>query len=333
VPGQTGADTETFMRIAVTGSIATDHLMTFPGKFAEQLLADKLDKISLSFLVDELEIRRGGVAANISFGLGCLGLTPMLVGSVGRDFAEYRGWLDAHGVDTSWVRESAVHQTARFVCTTDADQNQIASFYPGAMGEDADLDISALAGQADLVLIGAGNPAAMLSLTSQCRALGIPFAADTSQQLATLDGDQIRELVAGAAYLFSNDYEASLTEHKTGWSAAELIGNVGVRVTTLGADGARVDVAGEEPVFAGPVKNVTPVEPTGSGDAFRAGFLAAVAWGLSRERAAQLGNLVAVQALEVAGPQEYGLVAADLTARCAGSYGQDAASELAAHLG
>jgi adenosine kinase len=320
------------MRIAVTGSIATDHLMTFPGKFAEQLLADKLDKISLSFLVDELEIRRGGVAANISFGLARLGLTPMLVGSVGRDFAEYRSWLDSHGVDTSWVRESAVHQTARFVCTTDADQNQIASFYPGAMGEDADLDISALAGQADLVLIGAGNPAAMLSLTSQCRALGIPFAADTSQQLATLDGDQIRQLVAGAAYLFSNDYEASLTEHKTGWSAAELIGKVGVRITTLGADGARVDVAGEEPVFAGPVKKVTPVEPTGSGDAFRAGFLAAVAWGLSRERAAQLGNLVAVQALEVAGPQEYGLVPADLTARCAGSYGQDAARELAAHL-
>jgi adenosine kinase len=332
VPGQTGADSETFMRIAVTGSIATDHLMTFPGKFAEQLLADKLDKISLSFLVDDLEIRRGGVAANISFGLGCLGLAPMLVGSVGRDFAEYRSWLDAHGVDTSRVRESAVHQTARFVCTTDADHNQIASFYSGAMGEDADLDISPLSGQADLVLIGAGNPAAMLSLTSQCRTLGLPFAADTSQQLATLDGEQIRQLVDGAAYLFSNDYEASLTEHKTGWSAAELTAKVGVRVTTLGADGARVDVAGAEPVFAGPVKDVTPVEPTGSGDAFRAGFLAAVAWGLSRERAAQLGNLLAVQSLEVAGPQEYELVPADLAARCARSYGPDAAGELAAHF-
>jgi adenosine kinase len=320
------------MRIAVTGSIATDHLMTFPGRFAEQFLADKLEKISLSFLVDDLEIRRGGVAANISFGLGCLGLVPMLVGSVGHDFAEYRSWLEAHGVDTSRVRESAVHQTARFVCTTDADHNQIASFYSGAMGEDADLDISALSGQADLVLIGAGNPAAMLSLTSQCRTLGIPFAADTSQQLATLDGGQIRQLVDGAAYLFSNDYEASLTEHKTGWSAAELTSKVGVRVTTLGADGARVDVAGAEPVFAGPVKDVTPVEPTGSGDAFRAGFLAAVAWGLGLERAAQLGNLVAVQALEVAGPQEYELVPAQFAARCARSYGPEAAGELAAHF-
>src|SRR5271165_7231959 len=150
------------MRIAVTGSIATDHLMTFRGRFADQILADKLAKISLSFLVDGLEIRRGGVAANIAFGLGCLGLRPVLAGTVGADFAEYRRWLDEHGVDTSQVRESTRHHTARFVCTTDADMNQIASFYPGAMSEDASLDLRGLAGLADLVLIGAGDPAAML---------------------------------------------------------------------------------------------------------------------------------------------------------------------------
>ena len=196
------------MRIAVTGSIATDHLMTFPGRFADQFLADKLDKVSLSFLVTGLEIRRGGVAANIAFGLGCLGLRPLLIGSVGSDFAEYQRWLDEHGVDTSMVRESTQFHTARFTCTTDADLNQIASFYPGAMSEDASLDLSGLAGLADLVLIGAGDPAAMLSLTRQCRDNQLPFAADTSQQLAVLEGDQIRDLVAGAAYLFSNEYEA-----------------------------------------------------------------------------------------------------------------------------
>jgi adenosine kinase len=321
------------MRIAVTGSIATDHLMTFPGRFSEQFLADKLDKISLSFLVDGLEVRRGGVAANISFGLGCLGLSPLLVGTVGPDFGDYQNWLHDHGVDTSWVRVSAVHQTARFVGTTDADLSQIASFYPGAMAEDAGLDISGLAGVADLILVGAGNPAAMLSLTGQCRELGIPFAADTSQQLATLDGEQIRQLVEGAAYLFSNEYEASLTEHKTGWSAAELTARVGVRVTTLGSEGVRVDRAGEAPVLVGAVKDVTPVDPTGSGDAFRAGFLAGVAWGLSLERAAQFGNLTAVQALEVAGPQEYSLEPAALAARCAASYGPAAADDLAAHFG
>ncbi len=320
------------MRIAVTGSIATDNLMTFHGRFAEQILADKLDKISLSFLVDDLEIRRGGVAANIAFGLGCLGLRPLLVGSVGPDFADYRRWLDEHGVDTSAVRESAVHQTARFVCTTDEDLNQIASFYPGAMSEDSSIDLSSLAGVADLVVIGAGDPVAMPSLTNQCRALSIPFVADTSQQLASLEGEQIRELVAGAAYLFSNEYEASLTERKTGWSDTEVTAQVGVRVTTLGADGARVDRHGESPVLVGPVKDVTPVEPTGAGDAFRSGFLAAVAWGLSLERAAQLGNLMAVQVLETTGTQEYKLIPAELVARCHVSYGQAAADDIAAHL-
>ena len=320
------------MRIAVTGSIATDHLMTFPGKFADQFLADKLDKVSLSFLVTGLEIRRGGVAANIAFGLGCLGLRPLLIGSVGSDFAEYQRWLDEHGVDTSMVRESTQFHTARFTCTTDADLNQIASFYPGAMSEDASLDLSGLAGLADLVLIGAGDPAAMLSLTKQCRDNQLPFAADTSQQLAILEGDQIRELVAGAAYLFSNEYEASLTEHKTGWTAAEVIGQVGVRVTTLGADGTRVDQLGEPPIIVGPVQDVHPADPTGTGDAFRAGFLAGVAWGLSLERSAQLGNLLAVHALETTGPQEYTVEPGELIARCAASYGQDAADELGKHV-
>jgi adenosine kinase len=321
------------MRIAVTGSIATDNLMTFPGRFAEQFLADKLSKVSLSFLVNDLEIRRGGVAANIAFGLGCLGLSPLLVGTVGDDFGDYRRWLDEHGVDTSLVRTSQRFHTARFVCTTDADLNQIASFYPGAMSEDASLDLSNLAGQADLVLIGAGDPAAMLSLTQQCRDLRIPFAADTSQQLAVLEGDQIRQLLGGASYLFSNEYEASLTEHKTGWTADELSAQVGARVTTLGADGVRVDRHEEQPIMVGPVKDVNPVEPTGTGDAFRAGFLAAVAWGFGLERAAQLGNLIAVRALESTGPQEYTLESGDLIARCRTSYGDVAADELAAHLG
>lgn len=320
------------MRIAVTGSIATDHLMTFPGRFAEQLLADKLDRVSVSFLVDGLVIRRGGVAANIAFGLGCLGVRPLLVGSVGRDFADYRIWLEQHGVDTSWVHESAELHTARFVCTTDTDLNQIASFYPGAMNEDAYLDISGLAGSVDLVVIGAGNPAAMANLTKQCRAQRIPFVCDTSQQLASLDGGQIRELVAGAAYLFCNDYEASLIEHKTGWSDAELTAQVGVRVTTLGAAGARVDQAGGEPVLAAAVKDVSPADPTGAGDAFRAGFLAGVAWGLSLERAAQLGNLVAVHALETTGTQAYKLLPAELASRCATSYGQAAAGDIIAHI-
>ncbi len=123
------------MAILITGSVATDHLMSFPGKFSDSLVADKIDKVSLSFLVEELQIRRGGVAPNIAFGMGCLGLSPVLVGAVGPDFADYESWLQRHGVDTRGVHVSDAHHTARFVCTTDIEQNQIASFYPGAMSE------------------------------------------------------------------------------------------------------------------------------------------------------------------------------------------------------
>jgi adenosine kinase len=322
------------VRIAITGSIATDHLMTFPGRFVEQFIPDKMDRVSLSFLVDGLEIRRGGVAANIAFGLGVLGLEPLLIGAVGADFAPYRGWLTEHGVDCGGVRESVIHHTARFVCTTDIDGNQIASFYPGAMSEDADIVLAPLAEQAgglDLVLIGASDPAAMLAHTQECRDLGIPFAADLSQQLPRLDADGVCALVDGSAYLFCNEYEEALIERKSGRTAAQILDNVGVRITTLGPAGARIERAGETPVLVGPVPETRKADPTGTGDAFRSGFLAAVAWGLSLERAAQLGNMLAVHVLETVGPQEYELKPGPLAERFAAVYGPAAAAEVSAH--
>jgi adenosine kinase len=310
--------------------------MTFPGKFTDQLIADKLDKVSLSFLVDDLAIRRGGVAANIAFGLGVLGLRPLLVGGVGADFADYRRWLEDHGVSTAGVRESVLRHTARFVCTTDADGNQIGSFYPGAMSEDAEIEIAPLAaghGGVDLVLIGAGDPGAMVAHTQQCRDAGLKFAADPSQQLARILGDeQVRALVDGAEYLFGNEYEEALIERKSGWGSAHMLARVGVRITTLGSAGARIERAAQPPITVPAVPDAQPVDPTGSGDAFRSGFLAAVAWGLSLERAAQLGNLLAVHALEATGPQEYDLKPGPLADRFATAYGDAAAAEVAAHL-
>ena len=324
------------MRIAVTGSIATDHLMTFPGKFTDQLIADKLDKVSLSFLVDDLAIRRGGVAANIAFGLGVLGLRPLLIGAVGPDFGDYRHWLEEHGVSTAGVRESLLRHTARFVCTTDADGNQIGSFYAGAMAEDAEIRIVPLAqrhGGIDLVLIGAGDPGAMVTHTAECRDAGLKFAADPSQQLARILGDeQVRALVDGAEYLFGNEYEEALIERKSGWTSAEILARVGVRITTLGPVGARVEQAGQRPVTVPAVPDAKPADPTGSGDAFRSGFLAGVAWGLSPERCAQVGNLMAVHALETTGPQEYNCKSGPLADRLAAAYGDDAATEVAPHL-
>jgi adenosine kinase len=322
------------MRIAVTGSIATDHLMMFAGKFTDTLIADKLDKISVSFLVGDLEIRRGGVAGNIAYGLGCLGLRPLLVGSVGQDFADYATWLTDHGVDIAGVRTSATRHTARFTATNDETGNQIASFYPGAMSEDGEIDVIALAraNAVDLVVIGAGDPAAMQRFTADCRAAGVKFAADFSQQVAFLDGAAMRTLIDGAAYLFCNEYEEAAIEQKTGWTSEDILDRVDTRVITLGSAGARVERKGSAPVLVGPVKDATFTEPTGAGDAFRSGFLAATAWGLPTERAIQLGNLMAVHALETVGPQEYELKPASLTERARAAYGDEAATELAAHL-
>ncbi|GAA3096395.1 carbohydrate kinase family protein [Streptomyces rectiviolaceus] len=323
------------MRIAVTGSIATDHLMTFPGRFADQLVADQLHTVSLSFLVDALDVRRGGVGANISFGMGQLGTRPVLVGAAGSDFGEYRDWLDRHGVDTASVRIAETLHTARFVCTTDADHNQIGSFYTGAMSEARLIELKTVAdrvGGLDLVLIGADDPEAMMRHTEECRTREIPFAADFSQQIARMEGSEIRNLLDGATYLFSNEYEKGLIESKTGWTDAEILSKVGHRVTTLGSRGVRIESAGQDPIEVGVPEEEAKVEPTGVGDAFRAGFLSGLAWGVSHERAAQVGCMLATLVIETVGTQEYELQRSNFMDRFTKAYGHEAASEVQAHL-
>jgi adenosine kinase len=321
--------------LLVTGSIATDHLMSFPGKFSDSLVLDQLDKLSVSFLVDDLEVRRGGCAANIAFGLGNLGIRPILVGAVGEDFVDYRAWLERHHVDCTSVHVSDSRHTARFVCTTDRDMAQFASFYAGAMTEAREIEllpIAARVGGVTYVLVGPNDPEAMLRHTQECRDRGYKFLADPSQQLAFGDGELIRDLIDGATILFSNEYESALIEKKTGWSAEEVLDRVGTWVVTLGAQGVRIEQKGEEPIVVAAVPEIRKVEPTGVGDAFRAGYLAALEWGLSNERAAQLGCLLAVYVVERVGTQEYTLHQASFVRRFAETYGEEAAAEVAAHV-
>ncbi|NJP99763.1 carbohydrate kinase family protein [Streptomyces zingiberis] len=323
------------MRIAVTGSIATDHLMTFPGRFADQLVGDQLHTVSLSFLVDGLEVRRGGVGANIAFGMGQLGVRPVLVGAAGADFEEYRAWLERHGVDTASVRISEILHTARFICTTDADHNQIGSFYTGAMSEARLIELKAVAdrvGGLDLVLIGADDPEAMLRHTEECRTRKIPFAADFSQQISRMNGEEIRVLVDGAAYLFSNEYEKGLIESKTGWSAEEILDRVGSRITTLGPAGVRIERKDGETIEVGTAEEERKADPTGVGDAFRAGFLSGLAWGVTTERAAQVGCMLATLVIETVGTQEYELRRGHFLDRFTKAYGHEAAAEVRSHL-
>ncbi|GMA39835.1 kinase [Mobilicoccus caccae] len=310
--------------------------MTFRGRFADSLLAEQLEKVSLSFLASDLEIRRGGVGANICFGMSLLGERPVLVGSAGADFADYRSWLERHGVDCASVHISETAHTARFVCTTDDDQAQIATFYPGAMSEARDMEFGPVierVGDLDLVLIGPDDPEAMLRHTDECRDRGIPFAADPSQQMAFMDGQSIRRLIDGATYLFTNEYESHLAIQKTGWSAEEIASRVTTRVITRGGDGCTVVTQGEEPISVDVVAARRVADPTGVGDAFRAGFLVGIVRGMGMKHCAQLGAVMATHVVESpVGPQEYADDLHGLRDRLADAYGEVDAEVIAAHL-
>jgi adenosine kinase len=322
------------MPVLVAGSIATDHLMHFPGKFGDQLLADHLHKVSLSFLVDDLVVRRGGVAANIAFGMGQLGETPVLMGAVGADFDEYRSWLERNGVNCDFVHVSPIHHTARFVCTTDEEMCQIASFYAGAMSEARNIELEPAwtATSADLVIVSADDPAAMVRHSTECRERGFRFAADPSQQIARMSGEQLLQLIDGAELLFTNDYEKSLLESKTGLSEDEVMARVGVRVTTLGSKGVEIIGREVERVHVPVAREYSKVDPTGVGDGFRAGFLTARQWGLSWQRAAEVGSLLATLVLETVGTQEYEVKKPNFGERLAESYGDDCAADVLPHL-
>ena len=323
------------MKIGVAGSVGLDHLMTFSGKFTDSFVAGSLEKVSLSFLVDSLDVRRGGCAANICYGMGVLGLNPVLIAAVGKDWADYEAWLSRHGVDTSHALVSTTLYTAHFMVTTDDDLNQIASFFPGAMSEARNIELGPImekTGRFDMVVISPDDPEAMLHHSDVCRSEGIAFAADPSQQMARMSGEEIKLLIDGASYLFLNEYELALAMQKTGWSDREILEHVKIRVVTLGSKGAKVESAAGEFVQVGTPQEKSKTDPTGVGDSSRSGFIAGLAWGLSHERCAQLGSLIATYVIETMGTQEYRFTSAEFLARFDGAYGPEAAAEIAPHL-
>jgi adenosine kinase len=323
------------MKIGVAGSVGLDHLMTFSGKFTDSLVAGSLEKVSLSFLVDGLEVRRGGCAANIAFGMGSLGLTPILISAVGTDWPDYDAWLVRHGVDTSHVLVSKTLHTAHFMVTTDTELNQIASFFPGAMSEARNIELSPImekTGKLDLIVISPDDPEAMLRHSEVARQKGVPIAADPSQQMARMSGEEIKKLITGATYLLLNEYELALAIQKTGWSDREILEQVKYRVVTLGSEGARVESLQGETIKVVCPKEKSRTDPTGVGDSFRSGFVAGLAWGLSHERCAQLGSMIATYVIETTGTQEYRFTSAEFLARFKEAYGASAAAEIEPHL-
>lgn len=300
-------------RIVVTGSVAYDYLMTFPGRFADVVVPDRMHRLSVSFLVDEMRRVRGGVAPNIAYNLALLGHRPSILATAGPDAADYKAWLESEGVDVSGLTICEDVFTASFFVSTDLEQNQIATFYAGAMARARELTFRVFPpGSVALALIGPNDPAAMDVYARECRELGIPFVFDPSQQVARLSGDEILTGLDGAAILIGNEYEFGIIEKKTGLSEAELLAKVPVVVITRGEEGSTIALRGgtpEAPAGASTVR-IPPaklrgaaLDPTGVGDAFRAGLLAARLRGLPWDVAGRVGSVAAVWALETVGPQ------------------------------
>jgi adenosine kinase len=288
--------------IVLTGSIAFDYLMSFPGRFQDHILPDRLDRISLSFLVDSMIRRRGGIAANIAYTLALLGERPRVMAAVGEDFEEYRAWLEARGVDTAAVRTIPGLFTASFFVNTDRANAQIASFYPGAMSRSADLKFADLDPRPALAVISPNDPAAMDAYVAECTELGIPYFYDPSQQVVRLRGDELRAGILGGRALFVNDYEFGLIEEKTGLGLNDLTDRIEWVTITRGPAG--VDVfTGSGQIHVPALDPGRMIDPTGVGDAFRGGFCKGYLGGLGLERCAQMGVLAATYCLEHTGTQ------------------------------
>jgi adenosine kinase len=284
------------MNIVVTGSIAYDYLMSFPGKFTEHFLPEHMNRVSLSFLVDTMDKRRGGCAPNIAYTLALLGERPLLMATAGQDFGEFRQWLDSAGVDTSLVKQIDGKFCASFFCSTDVDNNQIASFYTGAMADAGQLSFRAVS-DCGLAIIAPNDPGAMVQYAEECRALGIRFIFDPGQQCARMSGDELRDGVTGATIVIVNDYELELLRQKTGLSEDDILGMAETLIVTRGEQGSSVIKRGAR----ADVPAVTPhriVDPTGVGDAYRGGLMKGLALGLSYETSARLGSVAAAYALE-----------------------------------
>jgi adenosine kinase len=284
------------MNIVVTGSIAFDYLMSFPGKFTEHFLPEHMNRVSLSFLVDTMDKRRGGCAPNIAYTLALLGERPLLMATAGEDFGEYRQWLEAAGIDTSLVRQVAGKFCASFFCSTDQANNQIASFYTGAMANAGELSFRTIR-DCGVAIISPNDPGAMVQYAEECRTLGIRFVFDPGQQCARMSGDELRSGVTGASMVIVNDYELELLRQKTNLSEADILTLSDVLIVTRGEHGSSVITReGRTDVPA-----VTPhriVDPTGVGDAYRGGLLKGIALGLPQHIAAQMGSVAAAYALE-----------------------------------
>ncbi|HBP16161.1 MAG TPA: carbohydrate kinase family protein [Planctomycetes bacterium] len=309
-------------QIAVTGSVAFDHIMNFPGKFQDHILADKLHILNVSFLVQDLRRLRGGCAANIAYACALLGLKPVLTASVGTDFAPYGDWLAARGVDLGGVHTVEEMLTASCFITTDETNNQITGFYPGAMTRAGEAKIANLPGDKPaLAIVSPNDPGAMKAYPAECRELGVPFLYDPGQNIPALSGEELFEGLRGAKAVVCNDYELAMVQEKSGKSLEDLLEVCETVVVTLGEKGSRIHPRGEDAIEVPAVKVEKAVDPTGAGDAYRGGLIKGLMSGEGWESAARLGSLVAAYCVEHQGTSNYSFTREQFNARFEQAYG------------
>jgi adenosine kinase len=294
------------LSVLITGSIAYDYIMQFPGYFHDHILPDKIANLSVSFLVDSMKKQRGGTATNIAYNLALLGERPRIMATVGQDFAEYRAWLEQNNVDTRAIIAIPDDFTASFFVSTDGKQNQIAMFYTGAMAHAHKLSFKEHArGDAiDLVVISPNDPRAMVQYVRECKELGLPYIYDPSQQIIRLTGDELAEGVRGSTMTIVNEYEFEMLKNKTGWSDAQVIAQTQTLIVTLGEKGSRIHTDGK--AFSVPIVPARrQADPTGVGDAYRAGIIKGYLKKLSWETIGKIGSLAATYVLEEHGTQNH----------------------------
>jgi adenosine kinase len=309
------------MKLIVTGSIAFDYLMSFPGRFTEHLLPEHMQRVSLSFLVDTMDKRRGGCAPNIAYTLALLGERPYLMATAGQDFGDYAAWLAAANIDVSLVKVVPDKFTASFFCSTDEANNQIASFYTGAMANAGELSFRTLDGAGDtLAIISPNDPEAMIQYAEECSTIGLRYIWDPGQQCARMDGAQLRDGIEGAEIVICNDYEFELIRQKTGLDEAAVLEAAGALIVTRGEHGSWIFTReGRAEVAAVPPDRI--VDPTGVGDAFRGGLMKGLAGGRSLTESAQLGSVAATWALEHLGGQSHAYTWREFVRRYERHYG------------
>ena len=312
------------MNIVVTGSVAFDYLMSFPGKFRDHILPDQLHQISLSFLVESMQKQRGGIAPNIAYTLGLLRGAPLMMATAGEDFTSYRAWLDAHGVDTSATEIIEGEHCASFFVNTDSEHNQIASFYTGAMAYAGKLSLAKCAPNADLAIISPNDPVAMQNYVRECKEIGLKYIYDPSQQTIWLSGEDLHEGLDGCYMLTVNEYELGMLREKTGLTTEEIKAKANGLLVTKGKDGSELTIDGETyqiPIV--PLNKI--VEPTGAGDAFRAGLMRGIQLGLPWGVCGRMGALASSYVLEQMGTQSHSYTVGEFVERYRANFDDEGA--------